>query len=157
MSSPELFASLPLLLPCGLCASALAVGTQGVQGACTCGSAPGLELEFLHPFPLLVREEAEPTAQQQLFVLGTYTQSSSVFWFLKRQSSPEPVQKDRLVQARGETLQRGVLQSLLQAAEQTFRVSLTVSQPFSLPSRLAEMESQNCSFFSDSLSPDDSL
>ncbi|KFW77107.1 Dystrophin-related protein 2, partial [Manacus vitellinus] len=32
-----------------------------------------------------------------------------------------------------------------------------ISQPFPLSSRLAEMESQNCSFFNDSLSPDDSL
>ncbi|KFV73145.1 Dystrophin-related protein 2, partial [Dryobates pubescens] len=36
-------------------------------------------------------------------------------------------------------------------------VSLALSQSVSLSSRLAEMESQNCSFFSDSLSPDDSL
>lgn len=61
------------------------------------------------------------------------------------------------MQARWDTLQRGQLQGLLKVAEQTFRVSLTISQPSSLPSRLAEMESQNCSFFSDSLSPDDSL
>lgn len=69
--------------------------TQGVQEACTFSSGPKLELEFLHPFPLLVREETEPTAEHQPFILETYTQSSSVFWFLKRQNSPEPVQKDR--------------------------------------------------------------
>lgn len=41
--------------------------------------------------------------------------------------------------------------------EQMFGMSLTISQHASLSSRLAEMESQNCSFFNDSLSPDDSL
>lgn len=82
----------------------------GHKGTSTCSSDPRLELEFLHPFPLLVREEAELTAQQQcIFILETYTQSSSVFWFLKRQNSLEPVQRDRLVQARWETLpERGL-------------------------------------------------
>lgn len=140
-------------------ASALAVGTRGVQGAWTWSSGPRLELEFSHPFPLLVRGEAEPAAQQQLFILETYTQSSSVFWFLKRQNSLEPVQRGRLVQASWETLPERSLAgaALSRCTGQAFRVFLTISQPFSLPSRLAEMESQNCSFFSDSLSPDDSL
>lgn len=51
-----------------------------------------------------MREEAELTAQQQLFILETYTQSSSVLWFLKRQNPLEPEQRGRLVQARWETL-----------------------------------------------------
>uniref|UniRef100_A0A8C9EIM4 Dystrophin related protein 2 n=1 Tax=Pavo cristatus TaxID=9049 RepID=A0A8C9EIM4_PAVCR len=51
--------------------------------------------------------------------------------------------------------QREVFQGLLQleCIQQTFQLS----QATSVSSRLAEMENQNCSFFSDSLSPDDSL
>lgn len=55
-------------------------------------------------------------------------------------------------------LQRGLARLLhLGCAEQMFKAPLNVSQASSISSRLAEMENQNCSFFSDSLSPDDSL
>uniref|UniRef100_A0A8C3Q1N3 Dystrophin related protein 2 n=1 Tax=Chrysolophus pictus TaxID=9089 RepID=A0A8C3Q1N3_CHRPC len=48
-----------------------------------------------------------------------------------------------------------VFQGLLQL--ECIQLTFQLSQATSISSRLAEMENQNCSFFSDSLSPDDSL